>query len=397
MRGWRVAAMAHLLFTVFAFSCGLGGAAEPVGQSLDTLRAVGPFGEGNEAAQQAWRQLVQADARELRGILAALDGANPLAANWIRAAVDTIASRALELGKLDPAVLEEFALDTHHAPKARRLAFDWLAKVDKTAPDRLIPGMLNDPSVEFRRDAVARLLEQAQAKFDAGDRAGARKLYGGALVGARDLDQVKLIAERMNLLEAPVDLPRHFGFLMEWKVIGPFDNTAERGFDVVNPPEEELDFAAAYPGKIEEVQWLDTTTSDPYGVVDLNKALGKSNGVTAYAYATYYSDQEREVDLRLATVNANKIWLNGKLVGSFAVYHAGEDFDQYIVRGKLRAGENTILLKILQNEMKESWAQDWKFQFRVCDSTGTAILSVRRPPTPIPPPDNRETSSGGGK
>jgi hypothetical protein len=184
---------------------------------------------------------------------------------------------------------------------------------------------------------------------------------------------------------------------MEWKVIGPFDNTDEKGFDVGNPPEQELDFAAAYPGKLEEVSWIDTTTSDDYGDVDLNKALGKNNGVAGYAFATFYCDEPREVDLRLGTVNANKIWLNGELVGSFAVYHAGEDFDQYIVRGKLRQGKNTILLKILQNEMKESWAQEWKFQFRVCDASGTAILSTKRPPTPSPPTPAAEPAAAGGK
>jgi hypothetical protein len=233
---------------------------------------------------------------------------------------------------------------------------------------------------------VARLLEQAGPKFDAGQQEDAKKLYAEALVGARDLDQVKLIAERLEKLGVKVDLPRHFGFIMEWKLVGPFDNTAEKGFDVANPPEQKLDFAASYPGKLEEVKWLDWTTADPMGVVDLNKALGKNNGVTAYGYATFHSDEEREVELRLATVNASKIWLNGELIASFAVYHAGEDFDQFVARAKVRKGENTILLKILQNEMKESWAQDWKYQFRICDATGTAILSTKRPPTPIAPP-----------
>jgi hypothetical protein len=352
---------------------------------LETLRAVGPFGQGNQQAEQAWRELSKADSKQLPEILAALDTANPLAANWIRSAVDTIASGALEAGKLEPAPLEKFVLDRQHAPRARRLAFEWLAKADATAEERLIPGMLDDPSVELRRDAVARVLEQAGPKFDAGEQEPAKKLYSEALSGARDPDQIKLIAERLDKLGTKVDLPRHFGFIMEWKLIGPFDNTGESAFEVVYPPEKKLEFAAAAPGKLGDVQWMDSTTNDPYGAVDLNKTLGKNNGVVAYAVATFNSDAEREVDLRLSSVNANKIWLNGQPVGGFNVYHAGEELDQYVVRGKLKQGENTILLKILQNEMKESWAQDWKFQFRVCDASGTAILSRDRPPTPDPP------------
>jgi hypothetical protein len=53
--------------------------------------------------------------------------------------------------------------------------------------------------------------------------------------------------------------------------------------------------------------------------------------------------------------------------------------DQYIVRGHLNEGENTILIKVCQNEQQESWAQIWKFQLRVCDKGGTAILSADRP------------------
>jgi hypothetical protein len=48
------------------------------------------------------------------------------------------------------------------------------------------------------------------------------------------------------------------------------------------------------------------------------------------------------------------------------------------MRARLRAGKNVILLKVCQNEQSEDWAQTWQFQFRVCDATGTAILSADR-------------------
>ena len=53
--------------------------------------------------------------------------------------------------------------------------------------------------------------------------------------------------------------------------------------------------------------------------------------------------------------------------------------DQYVGRGELKAGNNVILLKICQNEQTEAWAQDWKFQLRVCDASGKAILASDRP------------------
>ncbi len=36
--------------------------------------------------------------------------------------------------------------------------------------------------------------------------------------------------------------------------------------------------------------------------------------------------------------------------------------------------DNVLLLKVCQNEQEQSWAQDYKFQLRVCDATGSAVL-----------------------
>jgi Tfp pilus assembly protein PilF len=80
------------------------------------------------------------------------------------------------------------------------------------------------------------------------------------------------------------------------------------------------------------------------------------------------------VELRLGCINGNKVWLNGELLTANNVYHAGSYMDQYVGRGRLKAGKNVILLKIAQNEQTESWAQRWQFQLRVCDQYGTAVL-----------------------
>ena len=137
---------------------------------LAKLRAVGPNGVGHREATAAWSELARADADKLPEILAGLDGAGPLAANWIRTAVDAIAERQLQQGRTLPAAeLEKFVLDKQRDPRARRLAYEWLVRVDASAKDRLIPGMLDDPSWEMRRDAVARLIDQAGLK---GERVG---------------------------------------------------------------------------------------------------------------------------------------------------------------------------------------------------------------------------------
>lgn len=348
---------------------------------LKSLRNVQPEGRGHREASYAWAELTsRATADDLTTILAGMDGAGPLAENWMRAAVDAIAEQRLQkTGKLPVDRLEKFLAHTGHNPKARRLAYEWIARVDKTAPDRLIPGMLDDPSLELRRDAVARLVEAAD-KSAASDAEGAKKTYRQALSAARDLDQVKAITEALDKLGAPVDLQHHYGFLVDWKLIGPFDNRGGKGFNVAYPPEEKIDLGASYDGLEGPVSWKDHHTDDAYGSVDLNKAIGKHMGVAGYAVAIFNSDKARPVELRLGSENANKIWLNGKLLFEAEKYHANSAIDQYVAHAQLKKGQNVILLKICQDEQTVEWAQNWVFQLRVCDSTGAAVLAADRPP-----------------
>jgi hypothetical protein len=353
---------------------------DDLAKNLQTIRAVAAEGDGNKEAALAWRALVKSPARDIPGILAAFDEANPLAVNYLRSAVETIAQRELDKGdKLPAADLENFIGDTKHDPRARRLAYELIAGVDPTAGERIIPGLLNDPSVEFRRDAVARLLEQAPKRLADGDKDAARSLLVDALSGARDEDQVKAVKEQLQALGEKVDLPRHFGFLMSWRLVAPFDNTGKKGLAAIYPPEKDLNFSAKYESKDgKEIAWVEHTTKDENGIVDLAKALGPFKGAVAYAAAEFQSDERRAVDFRLGTPNSWKVWLNGDLIFAREEYHRGMNLDQYRMRGTLRPGKNAILIKVCQNEQTEDWAQRWQFQFRVCDAAGTAILSADR-------------------
>jgi hypothetical protein len=356
-----------------------------VGDELDPLlaklRAVGPEAEGHRDAAAAWAQLVeQADAQQLPAILDGLDGANPLAANWIRTAADAVAERALKRdGKLPGEVLTAFVRDTDRNPRGRQLAFDWLRRSDERAAGALIPGLLDDPSLALRREAVRRLTGDAIQVLELSDASQAIQPFRRAFNAARDLDQVEELAKRLRDLGEEVDLSRHFGSVMRWRVIGPFDNTDGKGFDMAYPPEKEIDFAAEYDGKHGKVKWREYTPKDAWGTVDFNEALGEEKEVVGYAAAEFFSKKEQQVELRHSSFNATKIWLNGRLIDEHEVYHGGSQFDQYVSRATLRPGRNLILAKVCQNEQTQSWARKWYFRLRVCDGIGTAILSTDRP------------------
>ena len=239
-----------------------------------------------------------------------------------------------------------------------------------------------DPSPELRREAVSRLMDEGRTLMESDAKDAAALVYRQALNGARDVKQIKEIAKSLEKLERKVDLPEHFGFLMHWKVIGPFDNTGRAGFDQVFPPEQSIDISAEYDGKGAKAKWVEFVTADPFGMVDLNKAFGMEKEVTAYAYTEFTSANARPGELRLGSKNAWKIWLNGELVFGRDEYHRGAAIDQYQLPVSLNEGKNTLLVKLCQNEQTETWTVEWQFQLRICDTTGTAILATDRPPTP---------------
>lgn len=342
--------------------------------AIQTILAVDAEGRGNAAASKAWQELVKGDADTIVDILNALNKANNLSANWLRSAVDAIAQNS---DKLPVAQLHTFLADHSNNPKARRLAYELIRQGNPKQADKLIDGMLNDPSVELRRDAVQRLLKQAETK-------NSTQLYKRALDSARDIDQINNAKDALVEAGEKVDLPRHFGFLMHWKVIGPFDNTGREGFNTVYPPEKEINFSKSYKGKSGSVNWSDHHTADIYGMVDINEPYGHLKEVVAYAHHTYNSPDSRSAEIRLGCKNAWKIWHNGELVFERDEYHRGMRIDQYTLPIDLKKGDNTFLIKLCQNEQKESWTDQWQFQLRICDSTGTAILADNRPPTPQP-------------
>ena len=351
--------------------------AADVSDAISKIRRVEPKGVGHKEAVAAARELCQADVAALPKVLAAMDGANEVATNWLRLAAEAIAQKAASKGqKLPIETLEAFMADTRHAPRGRRLAYELIAGVDPSAEQRLIPTLLDDPSLELRRDAVAQLLESI-AKIE--DKAEAAKRYQKALFHARDLDQIKSSSEKLKELGDTPDIAAHMGFVMTWRIIGPFDNVEDKGWDVAYPPETKIDFAAELDGQKGKVKWVTHATEDEYGLVDLNKVLATHKGAIAYAHAEFTADRAQPCEVRTGSVNAHKVWLNGKLIMANHVYHSGGEIDQYIARGELKKGKNEILIKVCQNEQTEPWAQIWQFQLRVCDKIGTAILSQDRP------------------
>jgi hypothetical protein len=238
----------------------------------------------------------------------------------------------------------------------------------------------------LRREGVeAELTSAAKRTFkDANEK---KAFYEKLLTSARDLDQVTAICKTLkDEFNVDIDRVKHFGFVTHWQIVGPFDNGKGVGFKTVYTPEKGVDLKAAYTGKEDKkVEWQEYVAKLPekkkisnedYGLVDFNESIGKLKGVVGYAYAAVTSESERPVELRVGSNNAVRYYLNGKELFGREEYHHGFEMDQHIGKGILKQGRNEILVKVLQNEQKDNWAELWSFQLRICDHLGAAVPVV---------------------
>jgi hypothetical protein len=168
--------------------------------------------------------------------------------------------------------------------------------------------------------------------------------------------------------------------IRDWWVAGPFDYRDHLGYHERYPPESAVDLDAVYEGKHGPVRWRRYTS--PGRIVDLDEAAGLRprpwSGVrfaTAYAFTTLDCDAAREGELRLTADSNAKAWLNGELVHAERDDHQGylelRDAFGYRIPVRLRAGQNTLLLKVSQGMR---YGGVFGFVCRLCEPDGHPLM-----------------------
>jgi hypothetical protein len=364
--------MRSVALTIWIFVAGSCSAAD-LAALISPIKSVGAEGSGSAAAAAAWQQLSKLDESAILPIMVALDDASPRAANWLRSALDAIIERSRVAKKpLPVAELERFLADKRHTGQARRLAYELIVSGDPTAERKLLPTFLDDPSLELRFEAVSTAFTAAKAldKESADAKATLRKLAQAS----RDVDQVEEIVKELEARGETIDLVKLYGFITQWHVCAGFDNTGGKGFAAPYPPEKKIELAAVLPGKDgKSVKWSDHVTTDKMGAVDLNKVIGREKNVVAYGMTVIDSPDNRPVEIRAASATAVKMFLNGQEILNRESYHQSFSVDSHIAPARLKKGKNTLLIKVCQNDQKEPWAQEWRFQVRVTDAVGTPV------------------------
>ena len=355
--------MMRILILFCAASMSFAHAAEPsnVQQAIDTIHNVQREGQGNAEAQTAWKTLVEAGPQAVLPILKNVRS-NTFQAAWFDSVLTAIAEQP---GQLPIKEIRGFLNDQSNDTLARFFAYGLLKQAEPEATKMMLRGMIDDPNALIRTEAIA--LRMEQLPDDRAERTAELKQLFDAV---RDFEQAKTLAKELKQVDVATDLPRHFGIVTQWHLIGPFDSTDGKGFGQAFPPEAGVDLKGTYKGKSNDVTWKPFQSSGDNGKVDLNKALGKNMDAAGYAYAVLLSTKDQPAEIRVASQNAIEIFLNGEKVFEREEYHHGTRMDQHIAKVTLREGTNKLLIKVLQNNQPQSWTQNWDFLLRVSDSTG---------------------------
>lgn len=344
--------------------------AETPEKALETLQKVQPNDDAAVArASQAAKELANESKLNTLQVLQAMQGATSIGKNWLLG----IANSTQRKNPVSKQELEGFLRDTKQDPEARYTVFRWLTDGDDSSRNQWLETMLDDPSPELRYEAIAKALEPKELTVEQ---------LKTLLDVARQPEQIVDLISRLDKQGIKVNQSQHFGFLSNWKLIGPFDNTGSKSFDKIYPIESDWvngKLAETYQGRSEDAKWISESSEDPDGLIDLAKIYNNEKGCVVYGVTEVEVPSNIRCEIRIGCINAQKLWVNGELVIANEVYHTGMQVDQYIAPIELKAGTNRILIKVCQNEQKEAWAQRYIFQARICDSTGKAIPYTIKP------------------
>ena len=167
-----------------------------------------------------------------------------------------------------------------------------------------------------------------------------------------------------NIHDKAMEQMQQTGMIAEnaWLTLGPFDNTGGVGFNTEYILEDttQIDLTGQYEGVNEQISWKKLSDDTFNGFIDFGS---DTNWRVSYAWATVTSPDERKVQFRFDSDDQGKIWLNGEEIFANS-QDKSVSLDRNIIPVTLKAGKNTILVKVCNEE------KTYGFYLRVTDTDG---------------------------
>ncbi len=201
---------------------------------------------------------------------------------------------------------------------------------------------------------------------------------------------------RGRLMEASGDFEgardrfRKAGWLVDWQIVGPFDNAGGKGHADVLPPEvQAYQDGQAFTGllPLEPISWREldpSATARAY--VSFDELVRPNTYGTSFATTWIKVPHKMDAALHLGTSGAYKVWVDGQPVGEGEAYRNAHPLQE--THGvHLDAGWHRVLIKVGVEESA------WGFSPRVSDAKGRAIKGLEvagAPPADWSPPPASE-------
>ncbi|HYX90181.1 MAG TPA: transglutaminase domain-containing protein [Myxococcaceae bacterium] len=159
---------------------------------------------------------------------------------------------------------------------------------------------------------------------------------------------------------------RALGPALPFQVVGGWDNDQGKGFDAPWPPEQGVDLSARYDGALMEIGWQ-APPRDLIGAAMLTEFVAPDRWSVAYAAAGVAVPRDGTYEVRLASTDPVKLWVNGELVFEAREVESSWAVDQFVVPVALRAGENQLLVKSAHR------TGSWRLYARVTGEGGASV------------------------
>lgn len=185
------------------------------------------------------------------------------------------------------------------------------------------------------------------------------------------------------------------GFIIDWRLFGPFSNPGGRGhatgidkdYLLAFGSEKNAVIAPKMPCKydfvkmngkksklkLNPIEYHGATAADYYKsktFINLKTSLRPDKYAAAYAFCYINAPVAVDAQIRIGSDDGCKIWLNNTMVLRRKVYRAALEDDD-IVNVKLKKGINTLLVKISQD------LGGWGFYCRITDREGKALKKIK--------------------
>mgnify|MGYP002632203122 CR=1 FL=1 len=177
---------------------------------------------------------------------------------------------------------------------------------------------------------------------------------------------VQAVIAYANETETADAWKNRLGFLRTWDVVGPFKWNKTTGFQNAPFDVNAVNTALTVKEGDVELQWTDYVSDNVQPIFDLWDPMAGAVNACAFAHTRVTLKEAVNAQLRLGSDDGVRAWVNGVVVHENNV-DRGVALDSDIVDITLKAGENTIVVQIVQN------GGGWGFVGRLTDATGLPL------------------------